>query len=104
CKAKNQDHKRVYRGLFKCYKHSKVFNADLVGAYNILLKTKTIPPSPALHGVGVMRLRPGAELNPENGNVAPNLPETLALYGGKEVSFDLEAYLPTFYEKLFARE
>ncbi len=80
CKAKNQDHKRVYRGLFKCYKHSKVLNADLVGAYNILLKTKTIPPSSALCGVGVMRLRPGAELNPARaGNVAPNLPKTLTL-------------------------
>ncbi|MEM3229319.1 MAG: zinc ribbon domain-containing protein, partial [Fervidicoccaceae archaeon] len=80
CKAKNQDHKRVYRGLFKCYKHSKVFNADLVGAYNVLLKAKTIPPSPALHGVGVTSPRPGVDLNlARAGNVAPNLPETLAL-------------------------
>ncbi|MEM3490569.1 MAG: transposase [Fervidicoccaceae archaeon] len=80
CKAKNQDHKRVYRGLFKCYKHSKVFNADLVGAYNVLLKAKTIPPSPALHGVGVTSPRPGVDLNlTRAGNVAPNLPETLAL-------------------------
>ncbi|MEM4832151.1 MAG: hypothetical protein QXT76_00235 [Sulfolobales archaeon] len=39
-------HRRIYRGLLKCYMHSKVFNADLVGAYNILLKTKTIPPEP----------------------------------------------------------
>ncbi|MEM2848615.1 MAG: transposase, partial [Zestosphaera sp.] len=67
-------------GLLKCYKHSKVFNTDLVGAHNILLKTKTIPPSPALHGVGVTRLRPGAELNPAHaGNVALNLPGTLVL-------------------------
>ncbi|MEM3923245.1 MAG: zinc ribbon domain-containing protein [Zestosphaera sp.] len=67
CIVKNQDHRRVYRGLFKCYKHSKVFNADLCG-------------------VGVTRLRPGAELNPAKaGNVAPNLPETLALQGGEEV-------------------
>ncbi|MEM4740542.1 MAG: hypothetical protein QXS63_05645 [Zestosphaera sp.] len=43
--------------------------------------------SPALHGVGVTRLRPGAELNPAKaGNVAPNLPRTLALQGGEEVS------------------
>ncbi|MEM1623712.1 MAG: hypothetical protein QW543_06240 [Sulfolobales archaeon] len=63
------------RRLFECYKHNKVFNADLVGAYNILLKAKTIPPSPAMCGVGVTRLRPGAELNPETGDVAPNLPE-----------------------------
>jgi len=54
-----------------------VFNADLVGAHNVLLKTKTISLSPALHGVGVIRLRPGAELNPAfAGNVAPNLPRT----------------------------
>jgi len=87
CIVKNQDHRRVYRGLFKCYKHSKVFNTDLVGAHNILLKTKTIPPSPALCGVGVTRLRPGAELNPAKaGNIAPNLPRTPALQGGEEVS------------------
>ena len=80
CKAKNQDHRRVYRGLFKCYKHNTVFNADMVGAYNILLRIGTIFPSPALHGVGVTRLRPGAELNPAHaGNVALNLPGTLVL-------------------------
>ena len=87
CIVKNQDHRRVCRGLLKCYKHSKVFNTDLVGAHNILLKTKTIPPSPALCGVGVTRLRPGAELNPAKaGNIAPNLPRTPALQGGEEVS------------------
>ncbi|MEM1679391.1 MAG: hypothetical protein QXU96_07305 [Ignisphaera sp.] len=40
---------------------------------------EAISPSPALHGVGVMRLRLGAELNPKTGNVAPNLPRTLIL-------------------------
>ncbi|MEM1674821.1 MAG: zinc ribbon domain-containing protein [Candidatus Bathyarchaeia archaeon] len=88
CKAKSRDHRRVCRGLLKCYKHNKVFNADLAGAYNILLrgeenillKAKTIPPSPALCGVGVMRLRPGVGLNPAKaGEVALNLPRTLAL-------------------------
>ncbi|MEM1835171.1 MAG: hypothetical protein QXX86_02215 [Sulfolobales archaeon] len=73
-------HRRIYRGLLKCYMHSKVFNADLVGAYNVLLKTKTIPPSPTLRGVGVMRPRPCAELNPVfAGDVVLNLPRTLAL-------------------------
>ncbi|MEM3796287.1 MAG: hypothetical protein QXJ98_03310, partial [Archaeoglobaceae archaeon] len=72
------DHRRVYRGLFKCYKRNKVLNADLAGAYNILLKAKTISPSPALCGVGVMRLRPSAELNPAKaGDVALNLPGTI---------------------------
>ncbi|MEM1742382.1 MAG: transposase [Nitrososphaerota archaeon] len=80
CRARNGYHKRVHRGLLKCNKHDKVFNADLVGAYNILLKAKTTPPSPALCGVGVTRLRPGAGLNPASaGNVALNLPRTLAL-------------------------
>ncbi|MEM4045394.1 MAG: transposase, partial [Fervidicoccaceae archaeon] len=80
CRVKNQEHKRIYRGLLKCYKHSNVFNADLVGAFNMLLKAKTIAPSSSLYGVGVMRLRPGAGLNPARaGNVALNLPRTLAL-------------------------
>jgi len=57
------NHKRTARGLLKCYKHNKVFNADLVGAYNILSKRKSITPSSALCGIGVTRLRPGARLN-----------------------------------------
>jgi len=35
--------KRIKRGLFKCTTLDRVFNADLVGAYNVL---KTIAPSP----------------------------------------------------------
>ncbi|MEM4971980.1 MAG: zinc ribbon domain-containing protein, partial [Sulfolobales archaeon] len=70
-----ENHKRISRGLFKCYKHNIVFNADLVGAFNILAKSRAITPSPALCGVGVTRLRPGVRLNPaEAGDVAPNLP------------------------------
>ncbi len=46
----------------------------------LLLKTRTISLSPALCGVGVMCLRPGAELNPVRaGNVVLNLPRTLTL-------------------------
>ena len=68
-------HKRVARGLLKCYKHDIVFNADLVGAFNILSKEKPIAPSPALSGVGVTRLRPGAGLNPARaGDVVLNPP------------------------------
>ncbi|WP_440059596.1 RNA-guided endonuclease InsQ/TnpB family protein [Thermogladius sp. 4427co] len=71
----HRNHKRITRGLIKCYKHNKVFNADLVGAYNILSKRKPIAPSPALSGVGVTRPRPGAGLNQARAwNVAPNLP------------------------------
>ncbi|WP_276814668.1 hypothetical protein [Desulfurococcus amylolyticus] len=65
--------------MLKCFRHDKVFNADLVGAFNILSRKKPIAPSPALSWVGVTRLRPGAGLNP-NGNVASNIPaRTLAL-------------------------
>jgi transposase len=45
----------------------KVFNADLIAAYNILMTS--ITPSPG--GVGVMGRRPGQGLNPqERGDVA----------------------------------
>ncbi len=37
--------RRIVRGLFKCATLNKVFNADIVGAYNILTKAIT-PPSP----------------------------------------------------------
>jgi len=72
--------KRVVRGLFKCIRLNKVFNADLVGAYNILVKgVEAIAPSPR-RGIGVT----GAETRPraEQRDVAPNLPAlagTLAL-------------------------
>jgi len=61
--------KRISRGLFKCTRLSKVFNADIVGAYNILVRA--ITPSP-LAGIGVMGRRPGPGLNETD--VAPNLP------------------------------
>jgi len=60
--------KRISRGLFKCMRLSKVFNADIVGAYNILVRA--ITPSP--NGIGVMGRRPGPGLNEKD--VAPNLP------------------------------
>jgi len=56
---------RVKRGLFKCTRLNKVFNADLVGAYNIL-----ITPSPMDRGNGP-ETRPGIE---PKGDVIPNLP------------------------------
>ncbi|WP_456452230.1 RNA-guided endonuclease InsQ/TnpB family protein [Thermococcus sp.] len=44
---------RFVRGLFKCRGEGVVMNADLVGAFNILRKVKTITPSlPALAGRG----------------------------------------------------
>ena len=67
---------RVKRGLFKCTRLNKVFNADLVGAYNIL-----ITPSPAWDRGNGLETQPGIE-SPKRGDVIPNLPAlagTLAL-------------------------
>jgi len=47
---------RVKRGLFKCMKLNKVFNADLVGAYNIL-----ITPSPTWDRGNGPETRPGVK-------------------------------------------
>ena len=60
--------KRVKRGLFKCTTLNKFFNADLVGACNIL-----ISPSPARGRGNAPGLGRGAEPL-ERGVVAPNLP------------------------------
>jgi putative transposase len=68
--------KRIKRGLFKCTKLNKVFNADLVGAYNIL-----ITPNPTRGRGNGLETQPGIEPS-ERGDVAPNLPAlagTLAL-------------------------
>ena len=58
--------KRIVRGLFKCEKLNKVFNADVVGAFNIL--RKAITPSPSR--IGVTGWKPSQGLN---SNVALNL-------------------------------
>jgi putative transposase len=60
--------KRIKRGLFKCTKINKVFNADLVGAHNIL-----ITPSPDWDRGNGLETQPGAK-SPKRGDVAPNLP------------------------------
>jgi putative transposase len=68
--------KRIKRGLFKCTKLNKVFNADLVGAYNIL-----ITPSPVWGRGNGPETLPGIEPS-GRGDVIPNLPaiaRTLAL-------------------------
>jgi putative transposase len=68
---------RVKRGLFKCTRLNKVFNADLVGAYNIL-----ITPSPMDRG-NWPEARPGIE---PKGDAVPNLPAlagTLAFRAGR---------------------
>jgi putative transposase len=68
--------KRIKRGLFKCTKLNKVFNADIVGAYNIL-----ITPSPERDRGNGPETWPGIK-SPKRGDVIPNLPAltgTLAL-------------------------
>jgi len=52
--------KRIVRGLFKCFKLNKAFNADVVGAFNIL--RKSITPSPR-KGIGVIGWRPSLVVN-----------------------------------------
>jgi putative transposase len=58
--------KRVKRGLFKCTRLNKIFNADLVGAFNIL-----ITPSPERDRGNRPKTRPGIES--QMGDVIPNL-------------------------------
>jgi putative transposase len=60
--------KRIKRGLFKCTKLDKAFNADLLGAFNIL-----ITPSPERGRGNGPEARPGIE-PPRRGDVIPNLP------------------------------
>jgi putative transposase len=59
---------RIKRGLFKCTRLNKVFNSDLVGAYNIL-----ITPSPERDRGNGPETRPRVEPS-GRGDVAPNLP------------------------------
>jgi len=59
--------KRIVRGLFKCSSLNKVFNADVVGALNIL--RKSITPSPSR--IGVTDWKPSLGLNEKD--VALNL-------------------------------
>ena len=60
--------KRIKRGLFKCTTLNKTFNADLVGAYNIL-----ITPSPERDRGNGPETRPGIKPS-RRGDVIPNLP------------------------------
>ncbi|QGR20396.1 RNA-guided endonuclease InsQ/TnpB family protein [Stygiolobus azoricus] len=54
--------KRILRGLFKCTKLGKVFNADLTAAYNILARGISITPSPRKRDRGNgLKTQPEAE-------------------------------------------
>ncbi len=84
--------KRIERGLFKCTKINKVFNADLVRAFNIL-----ITPSPERDRGNGPETRPGIEPS-GRGDVIPNLPalgnpRTLGRGGGQCVGGGLEIAL-----------
>jgi hypothetical protein len=71
---------RVYRGLFKCMKLGKVFNADIAAARNILMtamsnNTSMTPVTPEpRRGVGGNGRRPGQGLNLQKEGCSPNLP------------------------------
>jgi len=57
---------RIYRGLFKCTRLGKVFNADLAAARNIL----TAPVTPeSRRGIGGNGRRPGQGLNLQKGGM-----------------------------------
>jgi len=58
---------RIVRGLFKCTILNKVFNADVVGAFNIL--KKSIAPSPSRDRGNRLKIQPGVERK----DVTPNL-------------------------------
>jgi putative transposase len=81
--------KRIKRGLFECTKLSKVFNADLVGAYNIL-----IAPSPVWDRGNGQETQPGIE-SPGRGDVIPNLPALAGTHpegrGGGQLMRDLHS-------------
>jgi len=69
---------RFVRGLFKCPATGLIFNADLVGAFNILMKVvKTITPSlPALaggRGNGGKTVPEGLKLGYEAPQTSPSL-------------------------------
>ena len=64
--------KRIVRGLFRCTILNKVFNADVVGALNIL--KRAITPSPSR--IGVTGWKPSQGRNEKN--VALNLPALMA--------------------------
>ncbi|WP_461866210.1 transposase, partial [Thermococcus sp.] len=54
---------RIFRGLFKCRREGVVMNADLVGAFNILRKVRTITPN--LGGLYAQRRGNGGKTLPE---------------------------------------
>jgi len=58
------------KGLFKCMRLNKVFNADLVAAYNILVMPITL--SPERGGGNGPETRPGIKPS-KRGDVIPNL-------------------------------
>jgi putative transposase len=65
--------KRIKRGLFKCKRLKKVFNADLVAAYNIL-----ITPSSERDRGNWPETRPGIES--QTGDVIPNFSTPAATF------------------------
>jgi putative transposase len=83
---------RVYRGLFRCTRLNKIYNADIAAAYNIL-KTQITEdannPRAPKRGGGNGR-RPGRGLNLQKGGCSPNLPTWM---GRRSISYPCNAIL-----------
>jgi putative transposase len=84
---------RVYRGLFRCTRLNKIYNADIAAAYNIL-KTQVTEgvnnPRAPKRGGGNGR-RPGQGLNLlKEGGCSPNLPTWM---GRRSISYPCNAIL-----------
>ena len=83
---------RVYRGLFRCTRLNKIYNADIAAAYNIL-KTQITEdannPRAPKRGGGNGR-RPGQGLNLQEEGCSPNLPTWM---GRRSISYPCNAIL-----------
>jgi len=83
---------RVYRGLFRCTRLNRIYNADIAAAYNIL-KTQITEdannPRAPERGGGNGR-RPGQRLNPRRGDVAQTSPHQM---GRRSISYPCNAIL-----------
>jgi putative transposase len=83
---------RVYRGLFRCTRLNKIYNADIAAAYNIL-KTQITEdannPRAPKRGGGNGR-RPGQGLNLQKEGCSPNLPTWM---GRRSISYPCNAIL-----------
>jgi putative transposase len=83
---------RVYRGLFRCTRLNKIYNADIAAARNILRMqiTEGVNNSRAPKRGGGNGRRPGQGLNLQKGGCSPNLPTWM---GRRSISYPCNAIL-----------